>query len=171
MPQLDPAVFPTQIFWLIVTFALLFLVLWRGALPKISSVLEARRDHIANDLGKAASIKEEAEKVLAEYEKALAEARNKATAALKQTAQKLGAESTERQQAFNQELLARTKEAEARIDAAKTEALGNLKVVAVEAAGAATVKLIGTGVNADDVRKMVDAVMAEEAGETHGGRG
>ena len=43
MPQLDPTFFPTQLFWLFVVFTLLFLVVWKVALPRIADVRETRR--------------------------------------------------------------------------------------------------------------------------------
>ena len=74
MPQFDPTTFLPQLFWLAVTFAVLFFVISRHALPRLSSIMEARQQRINTDLDKAASIKKEAEQVLAEYERALGEA-------------------------------------------------------------------------------------------------
>ena len=84
MPQFDPNTFSPQLFWLLVTFAVLFVAMWRHVLPRISGILEARQQRIGNDLEKAAALKVETEQVAAEYEKALAEARDKAAAAVKQ---------------------------------------------------------------------------------------
>ena len=42
MPQLDPSLFPTQLFWLFVTFLALFLIAWKVALPRITEVLDAQ---------------------------------------------------------------------------------------------------------------------------------
>ncbi|RMF39077.1 MAG: DUF507 family protein [Alphaproteobacteria bacterium] len=163
MPQLDPSFWPTQIFWLFVTFIPLYVILRRAVLPRITAVLESRQRHIDSDLERAASLKEEAGAVLAEYEKTLAEARERAAAAIKETSDAMAAEAAKRQQAFAQELAEKVKAAEARIAAAREQALGQIATVAVEAAATATEKLIGLQVREEQVRQVVDEVM--------GGRG
>ena len=57
MPQLDSDTFLSQIFWLIVTFGVLYWLLKTKALPKVSEVLEARQDRIASDLDRAATLR------------------------------------------------------------------------------------------------------------------
>lgn len=159
MPQFDPSGFTPQLFWLVVTFAVLFVAMWRHALPRISGILEARQQRIGSDLEKAAAFKAETERVAAEYEKALAEARDKAAAALKQTGAEMAAEAAQRHESFGKELAARTGEAERRIAAARDEALGNIKTVAEETAGAATAKLIGVELSSEQLRNAVEDVL------------
>ncbi len=156
MPQFEPSTFTPQLFWLVVTFSVLFFAMWRHALPRISGILEARQQRIGSDLERAAALKTEAERVAAEYEKALAEARDKAAEALKQAVGEMAAEAAERHESFGQELAARTAEAEERIAAARDQALGNIKTVAEEAAGAATAKLIGIDLSAEQLRDAVE---------------
>lgn len=156
MPQLDPSDYPTQLFWLVVTFVPLYLILRRVVLPRIGEVLGARQRHIDTDLEKAGNLKEEADKVMAEYEKALAEARDKASAVIKQASDEMAAESAKRHQTFARELADKTRAAEQRIAAARDEALGNLRVVATEVAAAATAKLIGVKVEPEQVERAVE---------------
>ncbi len=156
MPQFAPETFTPQLFWLLVTFAVLFVAMWRHALPRISGILEARQQRIDSDLERAAALKAEAERVAAEYEKALAEARDKAAAAVKAAGGEMAAEAAKRHESFGQELAARTAEAEQRIAAARDQALGNIKTVAEEAAGAATAKLIGVDLSAEQLRDAVE---------------
>lgn len=159
MPQLNVAEYPTQIFWLIVTFVPLYLVLWRVVLPRIGEILEGRQRHIDSDLEKAASLRQEAEKVLAEYEKALASARDEAAAAVKKAADDMAARSAERHEAFGAQLAERTREAEGRIADAQQQAVGNLKAVANEIAAAATRKLIGVEPSPDETEQAVNQVV------------
>lgn len=63
MPQLDFATFPGQIFWLLVLFITLYVLVARNILPKISSVIEDRNKHIADDLDKAEDMKNKSEEV------------------------------------------------------------------------------------------------------------
>ncbi len=78
MPQLDPAIFPNLIFWLIVAIVVLYLVLSRVALPRIGTVLGERSDAISNDIEEAARLKRRAEEAEAAYNAALAQARDEA---------------------------------------------------------------------------------------------
>ena len=53
LPQLDFSTYPTQVFWLVVSFAILYLLMSQVAIPRISEVLEGRQERFANDLDKA----------------------------------------------------------------------------------------------------------------------
>ena len=89
MPQLDVALYPPQLIWLIISFVLLYLAMARVALPRISEVLEKRRDRIDGDLDKATSLKNEADKALAAYEQSMAAARTQAFAVIKEASDQL----------------------------------------------------------------------------------
>lgn len=163
MPQFDPSSFPSQLFWLVVTFVALYLVLWRAVLPRISSVLEQRQEKIEDDLGRAEKLKAEAEEVLADYNKSLEEARAEAVANLKAAADEMAAEAAKRNESFAAELAARTGEAEDRIAKARSDALGNLKSVAVDSAAAATARLIGVEVGETEVKQAVETALGGSA--------
>ncbi|HAA93387.1 MAG TPA: F0F1 ATP synthase subunit B', partial [Rhodospirillaceae bacterium] len=117
MPQLDPTFFPTQLFWLVVIFTLLFLIVWKVALPRIAGIRETRRTRIDTDLEKAGVLKEEAEGVLAAYEKSLAEATGKPQAVHRSVADELLAERNRRLDEVAESLAGRLREAEAEIAA------------------------------------------------------
>jgi F-type H+-transporting ATPase subunit b len=159
MPQFDTATFLPQLFWLAVIFGVLVFVMRRHALPRISGILEARQKRINSDLEKAGTLKEEADGVMADYDKALAESRAKATALIKQASEDMAAEGAKRQQAFMAEISAKTKAAETRIAAAKDEALASLQTVAADAARSATAKLIGVELPTEQVQKAVQVAM------------
>lgn len=78
MPQLDFSTFTNQIFWLLVTLVVIYLVMSRIALPRIAAVLAERAGTITNDIAAAEDLKLRAEEAEAAYEKALAEARSEA---------------------------------------------------------------------------------------------
>ena len=75
MPQLDFSTFPNQIFWLLVTLVVIYLLLSRVALPRISAILAERSGTISNDLAAAEDFKNKAHEAERAYEKALADAR------------------------------------------------------------------------------------------------
>ena len=58
MPQLNPEFWPAQIFWLLVSFAFLYLCIWKIILPKIIKNIEDRKSIIMRDLQDAEKFKE-----------------------------------------------------------------------------------------------------------------
>lgn len=165
MPQLDTTTFLPQLFWLAITFTALYLVMARVALPRVAAVLEQRQTRISSDLDRAAAAREEAEAVMAAYEKALAEARAKAQDETKTTAVRLAGEAAARTEALAAELAERVRSAEARIAAARKSALAEVETVAVDVAGIATERLSGTRPDAAAISAAVAAVRAQPAGE------
>ncbi len=78
MPQLEFHTFVPQLVWLVIVFGYLYVMMSRVALPRIATVLEERRDRIADDLDQAEQFKRQTDEAIEAYEKALAEARAKA---------------------------------------------------------------------------------------------
>ena len=161
LPQLDPTTFASQIFWLAVTFIVLYLLMSRVALPRVRDVLEERERRITDDLEKAQRLKDESEAVLAEYEKALADARANAQAMFAQAAEQANAEAAKRQQDMAQKLAKQLETAESRVQAAKAAALDNIRQVAIEVARDAAARLTGSDVGEDDAAKAVTVAMKD----------
>ena len=84
-PPFDTTTFPSQIFWLVVTFAFLFVVVWRVAGPRINGVITVRRNKINGDIAEAQKHRGDAEAASAAYQTALAQlaAGSRAAAALR----------------------------------------------------------------------------------------
>src|SRR5579864_746338 len=90
-PPFDTTTFPSQLFWLVVTFACLFTVLWRMAGPRINGVITARRGAINGDIEAAQRARGDAEKAGLAYQTALAGARARAQAMAEENRQTLNA--------------------------------------------------------------------------------
>jgi len=162
MPQLDPAVWPTQLIWLAITFIALYLIIWRIALPRIADVLEARQRKLDDDLKKATALKEEAEVILAEYEKMRADAQASAHSVLQKAQADMKAEAGRQNSEVAAKLAKQTEEAEARIDQAKTAALSSLEGTVTEVVAAATEKLIGVKAGDQEIVRAVGSVMGSK---------
>jgi len=160
MPQFDLSRFPSQIFWLGVTFLVLYLVMSRIALPRIGEVLEARANRIGGDLDRASALKAEADQIKAAYEKALGESRAKAQEVGRSTEAALARDSAARQAELGNELAGRIRDAEGRIAAAKASAMGNLAGVAAEVATLAVQRVAGIGISPSDADQAARAVLA-----------
>lgn len=158
MPQFDPSSFPSQIFWLVVTFLLLFLFVRYVASPRMAATLEARRDRIEGDLDRAGALQKEAEEIEAEYEATLAETRAKAREIVRETSEAAKAQAAQAHQALGEKLTADIKAAEARIGEARKEAAARIEDVASEVARAATERLLGAKVSEAEARAAVGNV-------------
>lgn len=102
MPQLEQLyTFPSQVFWLVVTFVALFFFLRQVALPKVTEVLDARRRKIEGDLEKAAALKSDAEKVLAQYQAAVAKGREEAQTLLRRVGEEAQVRATAAQDSLD----------------------------------------------------------------------
>jgi len=159
MPQLDPAVWPTQLIWLAITFIALYLIVWRVALPRIAEVLEARQRKLDDDLKKAGALKDEAESILAEYEKMRADANASAHQVLQKASNEMKAEAERQGHELAARLSKQTEEAEARIGEAKSAALASLEGTVKEVVAAATEKLIGVKAGDQEIARAVGQVM------------
>lgn len=161
MPQFDPASFPSQIFWLVVSFIALYLVISRMAVPRIAEVLEQRRRLVQDDIDRAAALKAETDAAIAAYERAMADARAQAqdqiravTTEAKAVAEKRTAEVTA---AVNDQIV----QAEARIAKARTDALDSLKQVAADNARAVVQKLAALSPDDGAVQSAVATALKE----------
>ena len=163
MPQLDPTVFVPQLVWLAITFILLYVLMAWVALPRIGKAIDQRRDQIATDLREAQRMRTESEAVRAAYERALVEARAESQAMLRETLERLTADANERQREAAAKLTRDTEAAETRIAAARAAALGNVRSIAIEIAGAAARRLIGGETDESKVGTAVDAALRERA--------
>lgn len=160
MPQFDLSRFPSQIFWLGVTFLVLYWVMSKIALPRIGEVLEARANRIGGDLDRASALKAEADQIKAAYEKALGESRAKAQEVGRSTEASLAREAADRQARLGNELAGRIRDAEGRIAAAKATAMGNLAGVAAEVATLAVQRVAGIGISPAEADQAARAALA-----------
>jgi F-type H+-transporting ATPase subunit b len=159
-PPFDPATFGSQLLWLAITFAALYILMSRVALPRIGSILETRRTRIEGDLKEAERLRQETEKAAAAYEAALAEARKNAHGIAEETRAGIKADIDGRRADVEAGLSKRVAEAEARIQADKDAALANVGSIAAETAQALVAKISGT-VTAAEARAAVAAVTKE----------
>jgi F-type H+-transporting ATPase subunit b len=142
-PPFKTETYGGQLFWLAITFAALYLLLSRLVLPRLTGIIEGRREKIARDLDDAAAMKTRAEEAGAAYEKSLAEAKTRAQALAQETRAKLAAETEAKRKGLEADLGKRLADAEATISATKAQAMGNVRGIALETATAIVERLTG----------------------------
>lgn len=155
LPQLNPADFSPQLVWLALTFIALYFILARVALPRIGEVIEERKDRVQRDLDAAERFKSETDAALAAYEKALSDARQKASSMAKDVREKLATETEKERTSVENQLAAKLSEAEARIAETKSKALTSVDEIAAETASAVVTKLLGEDVSPAEVKKVL----------------
>ena len=160
-PPLDPTTMIPQLFWLAVFLGALYLLLSRIALPRIGSVIEERRDRIQRDIDQAERLKSDVDEAVKAYEKALSDARGKASTIARETSDKLGAEVDKERAAVEAETAAKLSSAEARINETKRKALASVNEIAADIAGPIVKQLIGKDVSADEIKRTAKSVAGE----------
>jgi len=163
MPQLDFGDFAPQLVWLALTFIAMYLLMARVALPRIATVLEERRDRIANDLAQADQLRRETDQAIAAYEKALADAKAKANAIAQETRDKLNDELERERKQLEQQIAEKVEKAEAEIAKTKAEALSHVEEIARDTTATLVEQLLGEQVKTDRLEKAV-----AEAASKHG---
>lgn len=158
-PPFNAQTFSSQIVWLVLVFGVLYVLMARIAMPRISKVIADRRARISSDLEQAAHAKTQADEAIAAYEKALAEARAKAHAIAQETRDRLMAETEKQRQETEAKLTAKIAEAEASIATTKAAALANVRLVAVDVASTIVTHLLGEEADKAATERAVDAAL------------
>lgn len=159
MPQLDFSTYPPQLVWLTITFAVMFVIMWKVAVPKISDALEARQMRLEENLKKAEDLKREAEATLAAYENALAEARSEAHNQIQKIQSDLQEAAAKEEAEMTEKLDAKLAESEKAIAAEVDKAMENVRGVAVDVASSVIERLTGDAPKANAVEGAVDGAL------------
>ena len=156
-PPFESSTFASQLVSLVVAFVALYIIVSRIALPRVGAVIDARQNKIEGDLGEAQKLKDQSEAAIKAYEADLAAARSKAQAIGAETREKLNAASEAERKSLEDKLAARLAEAEKTIAATRTTAMGNVRGIAADAAGAIVQRLTGSAPDSKAVARAVEA--------------
>jgi F-type H+-transporting ATPase subunit b len=160
LPQLDFSTFPNQIFWLVITLVIIYIVLSRVALPRIGAVLAERQGTITNDIAKAEELKQKAVEAEEAYNKALSDARAEAQAMVKAAKDEVQGELDAALAKADAEIAARTAESEKAIAEIRAGALESIKDVAKDT----TKEIVAAFGGKADARTVTAAVNARLKG-------
>lgn len=165
LPQLnviEDGTYTNQIAWLLLTFVVLYVLVSKLIVPRVTSVLEEREEKIAGDLDIAERLRREAEEMREGYEAAIADARANAQKTLLAAKEAAQADMAKAQADLDVKLSASADEAEKRIAAAKTEALAGLSDIATDVASTLVAKLGDVDVDEAAVKKAVKSALSEK---------
>ena len=156
MPQLNPEFWVSQIFWLIITFGILYVVLSKLILPKISANLENRKSQILENIEAAEKQREESEQKIKEYEKIIQGSKNEAKNYFKQAREEVLKDIGLKKETLEKELDEEVNKAEIEIKTFRDSAPEKIKKIAVETSSDLLQKLIGAEVNSSSISAIVE---------------
>lgn len=131
-------------FWVGVAFAILLGLMVRAKVPSmVAKALDDRAVSIKSEIEEARRLREEAEKLLADYKRKHAEAENEAKAIIDNARREAEAFAAETRKGLKESIERRAKMAEDKIARAEAQAVGEVRGTAVELAVAAAERLLG----------------------------
>ena len=163
LPQLDVSTYPSQIFWLLVTFFLMYLPFRFKVLPDLSGIIERRREQIEGDLISAKNLKIEAENVHSAYETIVREARDKSSALFTRAEEKIKEQEKQSYADFYAHASKDIAAAEEEIVEAKQQALATVNDVAAEIATIAAEKLVGIKTDKKKAISVIETIGKKKA--------
>ena len=158
MPQLNPEFWVSQIFWLIVTFSILYLIIWKVFLPRITYSIESRKSRIVNDLNEAQKLKENAEKKLKDYNKIIELAKNEAKKVAEENKKKLDKDIESKKKILNEQIEKEILAVEKEIKNLKKNSILDIKKIAADISSEITNKIIDTEINKSSASAIVETV-------------
>ena len=158
MPQLNTEYWTAQIFWLIVIFSILYLIIWKIFLPRITYSIENRKSRLVNNLDEVQKLKENAEKKLNEYNIIIEKSKNDAKKIIEDSKKKLDQDIENKKQKFNDEIEKELLATEDEIKDLKKTSILNINRIATETTTEIIKQIIGTQVNKSSVSAIVNDV-------------
>ena len=156
MPQLNPEFWVSQIFWLVLTFCLLYVILSKLILPKISNNLESRKSQILENIETAEKQREESEKKLKEFEKIILESKLEAKSYFNEARQKILDDINNKRNALDKEIDNEVNAAEQEIINLKNASSEKIKNIAIETSSELIKQLIGEEANNSSISAIVE---------------
>ena len=161
MPQLNPEFWISQIFWLILTFGILYVLLSKLILPKISANLEIRKSQILENVEAAEKQREESEQKIKNYEKIIQDSKVEAKNYFNQTREKILKNINQKKNNLKNELNEEIKKAENEIKELKNKSPEKINKIAIETSSDLIKQLMGIQVNNSSISTIVNSLSKE----------
>ena len=168
MPQLNPEFWVSQIFWLTLTFGILYIVLSKLILPKISTNLEMRKSQIQENIEAAEKQRKNSEAKLQEYNDIILKSKFEAKNIFKDARDNLLKEINAKKETLNKQIDAEIKKAEQEIRVLKRGAPEKINKIAIETTSELLIKLIGTEVNNSSISTIVNDLSKKNGDKYYG---
>ena len=168
MPQLNPEFWVSQIFWLILTFGILYVVLSKLLLPKISANLELRKSQIQENIEAAEKQRESSESKLKEYDDIILKSKLEAKNIFKDAREKVLKDINSKKETLEKQIDDEIKKAEQEIEVLQKNAPEKINKIAIETSSELVKKLIGAEVNNSSISAIVDDLSKRNGDKYYG---
>ena len=168
MPQLNPEFWISQIFWLILTFGILYVVLSKLILPKISKNLESRKSQIQENIEAAEKQREDSEAKLKEYDDIVLKSKLEAKNIFKDIRDKTLKDIIFKKETLDNQIDQEIEKAEQEIDVLKKNAPEKINKIAIETSSELVKKLIGAELNNSSISAIVDDLSKKNGNKYYG---
>ncbi|MDA7758493.1 F0F1 ATP synthase subunit B [Candidatus Pelagibacter sp.] len=168
MPQLNPEFWISQIFWLTLTFGILYLVLSKLILPKISANLETRKSQILENIEAAEKQREDSEMKLKEYEEIISKSKLEAKTIFNQAREKALKDINAKKEVLEGQIDEEISKVEEEIKTLRNGAPDKINKIAIETSSELIQKLIGAEVNNSSISAIVDDLSRRSGGKYYG---
>ena len=168
MPQLNPEFWVSQIFWLVLTFGIMYLVLSKLILPKISNNLESRKSQILENIEAAEKQREDSETKLKEYDQIILKSKTEANAMFNQAREKAVKDINAKRDVLDKQIDDEIAKAEKEIQALRDNAPDKINKIAIETSSELLQKLIGAEVNNSSISAIVDDLSRRNGDKYYG---
>ena len=156
MPQLNPEFWISQIFWLTLTFGILYAVLSKLILPKISANLESRKSKILENIEAAEKQRADSEIKIKEYEEIISRSKLEGKTIYNQVREKTLKDINAKREVLDKQIDREISKAEEEINALRKSAPEKINKIAIETSSELIQKLIGVEVNNSSISAIVD---------------
>ena len=168
MPQLNPEFWISQIFWLTLTFGILYIVLSKLILPKISANLELRKSQIQDNIEAAEKQRKDSESKLKEYDDIIFKSKLEAKNIFKDSREKVIKDINNKKETLENQINEEIKKAEKEIEVVKKSAPEKINKIAIEASSELVKKLIGAEINNSSISAIVDDLSKKNGDKFYG---
>ena len=168
MPQLNPEFWISQIFWLTLTFGILYIVLSKLILPKISANLELRKSQIQDNIEAAEKQRKDSESKLKEYDDIIFKSKLEAKNIFKDSREKVIKDINNKKETLENQINEEIKKAEQEIEVVKKSAPEKINKIAIEASSELVKKLIGAEINNSSISAIVDDLSKKNGDKYYG---
>ena len=168
MPQLNPEFWISQIFWLTLTFGILYVVLSKLILPKISANLELRKSQIQDNIEAAEKQRKDSESKLKEYDDIIFKSKLEAKNIFKDSREKVIKDINNKKESLENQINDEIKKAEKEIEMVKKSAPGKINKIAIEVSSELVKKLIGAEINNSSISAIVDDLSKKNGDKYYG---
>ena len=168
MPQLNPEFWVSQIFWLTLTFGILYIVLSKLILPKISANLELRKSQIQENIEAAEKQRESSESKLKEYDEIILKSKLEAKNIFKDAREKVLKDINSKKEILDKQINEEINNAEIEIQTLKKGASEKINKIAIETSSDLIKKIIGTEINNSSISAIVADLSKKNGDKNYG---